>query len=352
MLSSLSIHGIPGASGDHYSFSPLSAIIGTNGSGKTHILEAIHIASGGALHTPHGPRTGDSEVELTVATDLGPKSYTLARKAEKDIYTLQGKAISGVKYRESLPFRTVFVSPFDMNLLYFAPAIRRDYIDSILARTFAQFSKTKRDYLEVMRQRNALLKKIREGEGKPNMLDAWDDMFVEKAILYDAYRRKWVDWILTHMDELSSFLPKYTLSFSYQASIEEKWGEPWVREYLREHRERDILSGHTHVGPHLDDFTFFIEDTTWLHESSFYLSRGENKTLLLAMKNLEISFLRTYLSLPIILLFDDVFAELDETNALRVIENFQAEQTIVTTQRSLVGNGKWQYFSCINLENR
>lgn len=70
------------------------------------------------------------------------------------------------------------------------------------------------------------------------------------------------------------------------------------------------------------------------------------------MKNLEISFLRTYLSLPIILLFDDVFAELDETNALRVIENFQAEQTIVTTQRSLVGNGKWQYFSCINLENR
>lgn len=222
MLSSLSIHGIPGASGDHYRFSPLSAIIGTNGSGKTHILEAIHIASGGTLHTPHGPRAGDSEVELTVATDLGPKSYTLTRKAEKDIYTLQGKAISGVKYRESLPFRTVFVSPFDMNLLYFAPAMRRDYIDSILARTFAQFSKTKRDYLEVMRQRNALLKKIREGEGKPNMLDAWDDMFVEKAILYDAYRRKWVDWILAHMDELSSFLPKYILSFSYQASISEK----------------------------------------------------------------------------------------------------------------------------------
>jgi recombinational DNA repair ATPase RecF len=49
-----------------------------------------------------------------------------------------------------------------MNLLYFAPSIRRDYIDSILDRTFSQFRMVKREYEGVMRQRNALLKKIRE----------------------------------------------------------------------------------------------------------------------------------------------------------------------------------------------
>ena len=53
-----------------------------------------------------------------------------------------------------------------MNLLYFAPGVRRDYIDSILSRTYTQFPKVKREYDLTMRQRNALLKKIREGEAK------------------------------------------------------------------------------------------------------------------------------------------------------------------------------------------
>ena len=56
MLSSLSIHGIPGTRAANYRIDPLTAIIGTNGSGKTHILESIHIASGGTLQIPHSPR--------------------------------------------------------------------------------------------------------------------------------------------------------------------------------------------------------------------------------------------------------------------------------------------------------
>jgi recombinational DNA repair ATPase RecF len=70
--------------------------------------------------------------------------------------------ISGKKYEESLSFKTVFIGPFDMNLLYFAPALRRDYMDNILERAFSQFRIVKRDYEGIMRQRNALLKKIRE----------------------------------------------------------------------------------------------------------------------------------------------------------------------------------------------
>lgn len=74
------------------------------------------------------------------------KSFSLARSDEKDTYMIQNKKISGIKYKESLPYRTVFISPFDMNLLYFSPGVRRDYIDNILSRTYAQFSKVKRDY--------------------------------------------------------------------------------------------------------------------------------------------------------------------------------------------------------------
>ena len=62
----------------------------------------------------------------------------------------------------TLPWRTVHISPFDMNLLYFAPGMRRDYIDSILGRTYEQFHIVERNYETTLRQRNALLKKIKE----------------------------------------------------------------------------------------------------------------------------------------------------------------------------------------------
>ena len=108
--------------------------------------------------------------------------------------------VSGIKYRENLPYRTVFLSPFDMNLLYFAPSLRRDYIDSILSRVFTQFPKAKRDYENVMRQRNALLKKIRENEAKKSDLDYWDTIFIEQTILYLTYREKWRDFMQSSFD--------------------------------------------------------------------------------------------------------------------------------------------------------
>jgi DNA replication and repair protein RecF len=164
-----------------------------------------------------------------------------------------------VKYREELPYRTVFLSPFDMNLLYFAPSVRRDYIDSILARTFAQFSKVKRDYETVMRQRNALLKKIRDSEARREDLDFWDRSFAEKALLYSVYRQKFVDFVYASPDPIRVFLPRYKIEFTYesrQSGIEDF--EDYISTYLRENRERDILTGHTHIGPHLDDFGFQI----------------------------------------------------------------------------------------------
>jgi DNA replication and repair protein RecF len=225
------------------------------------------------------------------------------------------------------------LSPFDMNLLYFAPVVRRDYIDSILARTFAQFSKVRRDYETVMRQRNSLLKKIRDGEANREDLDFWDRTFALKAYLYLAYRQKFVDFVEMTRDPLRAFLPRYDIEFLYDTKIPKGEDiELYISQYLRENRDRDILTGHTHIGPHLDDFSFSLHGGT---DATMMLSRGETKMLLLALKQIEILFLRKHLSLPIVLLFDDLFAELDLTHALRVIDIFDADQVLVTSQRPL-----------------
>ena len=126
-----------------------------------------------------------------------------------------------------------------------------------------------------------------------------------------------------------------------------------VYDYILENRERDILTGHTHIGPHLDDFTFFVDfqhgPKEEVIDATMMLSRGETKVLLLALKQIEIIFLKKYLQLPIILLFDDIFAELDQNYAEHVIDIFDVDQVVVTTQRSLPVSEKWEDFSCIKL---
>jgi DNA replication and repair protein RecF len=186
------------------------------------------------------------------------KMYQLTRVSGKDEYRIQGTKVSSIKYRSELPYRTVFLSPFDMNLLYFAPSLRRDYIDSILSRTYAQFPQVRREYERIMRQRNALLKKIREGEAKKDDLDFWDKKFSEVASQYREYRMSYVDFVQDHFHIIQNFLPKYTLSFRYSSKIFSKSPLDEILAYLSLNRDRDILSGHTHIGPHLDDFSFVI----------------------------------------------------------------------------------------------
>lgn len=72
-----------------------------------------------------------------------------------------------------------------------------------------------------------------------------------------------------------------------------------------------MLLGHTYVGPHLDDFRVSVALPTGSVRSEEYLSRGENKSILFALKLLSADFLEASGGKPAVLLFDDLFSELD-----------------------------------------
>lgn len=86
-------------------------------------------------------------------------------------------------------------------------------------------------------------------------------------------------------------------------------------------------------------------------DATLLLSRGEIKMLLLALKQIEVLFLEKILHLPIVLLFDDLFAELDHRHAEQIGEIFDVSSIIITTQKPLPESEKWTDFICINLEN-
>lgn len=280
------------------------------------------------------------------------KSYRMFRDENREYFSIQGSKITKPKYMQALPWRTVHISPFDMNLLYFAPSIRRDYIDLILARTHEQFTHVRRDYELTMRSRNALLKKIRDGLTKREDLDFWDKKFAEYAYMYGLYRSKYRDYIISSLSRFPEFFGKYSPEFFYESDwINEEDPQKFIEQYLLENRERDILTGHTHIGPHRDDWRFKVIHNGEHIAIENYLSRGEMKMILLGLKMIEIDYIGKILGIPMILLVDDIFAELDDTNSNIFLSSFMQHQIILTSQKTLPNHEKYHDFICINLSN-
>lgn len=113
--------------------------------------------------------------------------------------------------------------------------------------------------------------------------------------------------------------------------------------YLSDNRERDIITGHTYIGPHLDDFQCLVGENI---PSYSYLSRGENKTILIGLKFILIDFIEQSSKKETILLLDDLFSELDSEHIESILEKAGNRQLFITTQNIpsfLLDTGKYDF---------
>lgn len=320
-----------------------TAVCGPNGSGKTNFLEAAYFALNGAL--PPGKRatelardfSGAFFVRAKIESESGlPYEYRISCDTEKKSVTfaIQGEPASRSAYLSALPVRAMLFSPIEMNVLYLGPSLRRDFLDEPISLAFPEFAKLKKDYSSVLKNRNALLKKIAEGEAKSEDLSAWDPIFIDKAAEYFRYRMKFVDYVRGRSDRLVSLLDdKYDVRFAYESKIDSSDPEGSVAAYLAKNRDRDVMLGHTYVGPHLDDFVLTVAVPSGEVRSEHYLSRGENKSLLFALKLLCADFLEEKGGKPIFLLFDDLFSELDPHRADLVLKRASHRGFVIAGQQ-------------------
>jgi recombinational DNA repair ATPase RecF len=82
-----------------------------------------------------------------------------------------------------------------------------------------------------------------------------------------------------------------------------------------------------------------------------FLSRGEMKMLLLGLKILEADFIEKTLHIQVVLLIDDIFAELDTKNSEIFLNSLMPYQMILTSQKPLPNGEKYGDFICINMDN-
>ncbi|MFA6918212.1 MAG: DNA replication/repair protein RecF [Candidatus Gracilibacteria bacterium] len=164
-------------------------------------------------------------------------------------------------------------------------------------------------------------------------LDAWDEELIKFGSTITEKRLELVKFLDEKLEKTYQSISgeKEKIHIKYKSKVvDQKEVFPLERTYsdaMASAQDKDILQAKTSVGPHRDDLVFFIDNK----DITQVASRGEFRTLLLAIKLAEIDFIKQKTGQSPILLLDDVFSELDKTRQEKLLKAIKNCQTIIAT---------------------
>jgi len=327
MLQTLELTNFRSYESGLFGFEPgVNIIVGSNASGKTNLLEAIH-----TICTLRGFMAADRDLismnsewsRLEALTDDGVRVVKLQTEKPK-VMEIDGETNKRLSAAKSLP--VVVFEPEHMLLLSSEPDRRRNYLDGILSITKPGYSSELKAYKRALAQRNRLLKQEFVSE---DQLFVWDLQLSEKAGLIVSARRELVDNLqessIKHYQSISN--SKENMQLSYESKIEFKNYSSQLLNQLKNNYSTDRMRGFTGFGPHRDDLYIELKDS----DARITASRGETRSIILALKITELELLHKQTGKPPILLLDDVFSELDGSRRRALAEALKNYQTFLTT---------------------
>ena len=329
----------------HLAFDPgVQIFLGANAQGKTNIIEALYYAAFGRSH-----RTSSDAELIRMGADgahiglsfrrhdvPGELSFTFARGARRRI-TYAGESLRQRDLVGILPM--VLFSPEDLFLVKGAPALRRRYLDAELSQASPAYYGELLRYTRILKQRNAVLKDIRERLAAPEELPPWDAQLARSAAYIVTRRIAAVAQLGALSARVQAVLAageELALAYEIAGAGAEDFAEDdmteslhlWYNKMLCEGRARDIARAATGVGPHLDDLVLRVGGMSLRS----YGSQGQQRTGALALKLAELFYLQENIGEAPILLLDDVMSELDADRRRALLDFIRHEhiQTFIT----------------------
>ncbi|MCS5654459.1 MAG: DNA replication/repair protein RecF [Dehalococcoidia bacterium] len=228
----------------------------------------------------------------------------------------------------------VLFSAADIDLVQGSPSGRRRFLDILLSQADPVYLKGLQRYQRVVQQRNQLLRLLKEDRAQVDELAYWDDELVREGaqITWRRYlgMQELTDACVRHHEDLSG--PEEKLAIEYRPSVLLAGEVGEVEDNFREalaaavHRER--ARPVTAVGPHRDDFALNIDGA----DMGTFASRGQARTLALALRLAEAEVLASARGEGPVVLFDDALSEMDSSRRHRLLEKaMRYEQVLITT---------------------
>ncbi len=314
--------------------SPTTTVItGENGSGKTSLIEAIYIALQGSSF-----KGSDSEVlrqgapwwRIDMVFDDKTKRVA---SFDPSLITGRKKFVVDEKtnYRllQKHKYPVVLFEPEDLRLLNGSPTRRRQFIDRFISQLDPLYGTTLRKYERALKQRNNLLKRAYKS---PDDLFVWNVALSEYGASIIEKRTIFIEQINTKLNDAYNDIAGAgdSVSIHYSHTFIGDIKQKLLNE-LDSTIERDSQLGFTSVGPHRHDVMFQFNNSPAIAIAS----RGEVRSIILALKFLEVDIIEALTDKKPIILLDDVFSELDLIRQKALSDRVRAHQIIITSTHIL-----------------
>lgn len=307
-----------------------SIITGNNGSGKTSLLEALYLSQRGSSFKGTDQdmlRTDAPWWRISVQLDdMNNRVITY----DPDRTTGKKQFVSNQKTKNyRLPLKdkypVVLFEPEDLRLLNGSPSRRRKFIDEFISQLDPTYLTSVRKYERALRQRNNLLKQLNTSN---NDLFVWNVMLAEYGSLIVQKRQEAIRLINVNLSEQYRSIAKKDdiIVAEYTHKSEQNQNQQLLREF-EQSIERDKRLGYTSSGPHRHDVLFLLNGTPAISTAS----RGEIRTILLALKIQQIDQIYTQLGKKPLVLLDDIFSELDTERQASIESVIEDHQVVMTS---------------------
>lgn len=333
---------------------PYTVFIGSNGHGKTSILEAVYFLLTNETirssrltdiirhNESYSKITGDLSTTKTPSQNVKIENklikYQNSQKTRK-FFLEEGLEKRFSKRKHFLP--ATFFSPTDIHLFLGSPSRRRRYLDQIASQLVPDYTKVLRAYQQNLSQRNQLLQTDRQPNN--SLLNIYNEklfsysssIWKARYLIFQELSQQFSQNIqnyfpLTprpHLHYKSSWLqiiPPHTSPATWLHQ-EPHWAKK-ITTFQQKQTAHDQTKGRTSTGPHLDDFQI------WHHNQDFsgQASRGEIRSITIALKQAEIHLLSKLSHQSPVVLLDDIFSELDQNFRKQTEQLLSGYQTLLT----------------------
>lgn len=298
-------------------FQQVNVFSGSNGSGKTSVLESIHLL--GMARSFRGSSIKSlithNEQSCTVFGQVVAPSSSLRsglpvgvqrnRVGEAQI-KIGGRTVRTVaELAEQLPLQVITADSF--GLLTGPPGSRRQYLDwgvfHVEQHFFAQWQRFQR----CIKQRNNLLRRGKIGEQE---LAVWTKDLATAGTMINEYRKAYFKQLAPRFQAIMTRLAPSLVG------LELHYRQGWDRQLdysqaLEQGAAADIEQGYTHSGPQRAD----IKVTSGGHLAADTLSRGQQKLVVCGLKLAQGQMMSELGKGQCTYLIDDLPSELDEEHS-------------------------------------
>jgi DNA replication and repair protein RecF len=347
-------------------------LTGANAQGKTSVLEAIYFLAAFTSFQTHVDRQivnfHEAKKNTLAVTRLVADYQRGKSKHRMEVrLILEPTGINGQRLRKEIlldgvkksanevvgHFNAVVFVPQMSQIIEGAPDDRRRYLNLALAQSTPAYARVLSEYNQALTQRNALLKMLSERGGNSDQLEVWDDALTRLGAQLIIWRIEAVQQIerlasrvhheLTHGSEILRLayepaydpLPKPNGQFGLKldtvidrSHLELDEIQAGFRARLKELRSEEIARGVTTIGPHRDELRFLANNI----DLGDYGSRGQVRTVLLALKLAEVNWMKDRTGEWPVILLDEVMAELDMQRRADLLKYVgESEQVLFTT---------------------